>query len=143
MREKKVRRKIFLTLATVCLLLSGVVCFEVFSVSSSVNDFYSSDLLTLSMFEYAKYSLQQGDIFNGIEYLYLASVRAIEFPKYQQKAKPLIEEYHRLYQQGDYKNALIVCEKARSILGRYDDRNTIAYGCSRTKEQLEMQSESP
>jgi len=137
----KSRKKILLILAAICALASVVVCFEMPNIDIFWDDLHSGD--TLSMYEFAKYNLQQGDIFDGIKYLYLASARAIEFRKHQRAAQPLAKEYYRLFQQGDYKNALIVCEKVRTILNGYDDEGAMAYECAKTQEQLSNQTQSP
>ena len=137
----KARGKLFLTLATICIFVSVVVYFEMPNLGIFWSDLHSGD--TLSMYEFAKHNLRQGNIFDGVKYLYLASMRAVEFRKHQRAVQPLGEEYSRLYQQGDYKNALIVCEKIRTVLNGYDDEGAMAYECVKTKEKLSNQTQSP
>ncbi len=132
--------KIILILAMICIAISVVVYFEMPNINVFWSDLHSGD--TLSMYEFARYNIQLGNFFDGIKYLCLASIRAIEFRKHQQAAQPAIEEYGGLYQQGDYKNALIACEKARTILGEYDDEGAMAYECVKTKEQLLNQTQN-
>jgi|GEM_PF-4841930 len=133
------RGKILLTFAAICIFMSAVVYFGMPNIRIFWTDLHSGD--TLSMYEFAKYDLRQGKIFDGVKYLYLASRRAIELRKHQRAAQPLREEYYRLYRQGDYKNALMVCEKIRTILSGYDDEGAMAYECVKTKENLSNQTQ--
>jgi hypothetical protein len=132
--------KILMILAMICIVISVVVYFKMPSINVFWNDLHSGD--TLSMYEFARYNVQRGNFFDGIKYSCLASIRAIEFRKHRQAAQPTIEEYSRLYQQRDYKNALIACEKARTILEEYDDEGAMAYECVKTKEQLLNQTQN-
>ena|ERR1043165_9877572 len=139
--DMKKYRKSLLTLAIIFVLLSAGLFYEKPNIDIFWCNLHSGD--TISVLEFAKYNLRQGKVFDGIKYLHLASVRAIEFQKHQQAAQQVIEESARLYQQGDYKNALLACEKARSVLDGYDDEGAMDYECTKLKEELLNQTPNP